>query len=81
MYSEYPSKFINCFSSAKTTYLCINIIPIIAPNKIPKEEKIVEIPKAETKKETYIGFLVYLKIPVVITFVGLIKGAGVSSLE
>ena len=43
---------------------------------MPKEEKIVEIPNAEIKKETYIGFLVNLKIPVVIIFFVSMKGAG-----
>ena len=49
--------------------------------KFLEEEKIVDIPNAETKKATYIGFLVYLKIPVVIIFFVCIKGAGDSLLE
>ena len=56
-------------------------IPTKAPNKIPKLEKIVDIPNADTKKETYMGFLVNLNIPVVMIFFVSIKGAGDSSFR
>ncbi len=48
---------------------------------MPKEEKIVDIPNADIKKETYMGFRVYLNIPFVIIFFVGIKGAGDSLLE
>ena len=49
--------------------------------KFLKEEKIVDIPNADIKKETYMGFRVYLNIPFVIIFFVGIKGAGDSLLE
>ena len=64
-----------------TTYLCINIIPIIAPTKIPIEKRIIDIPMADIKKDTYIGFLLNLKIPVLIIFLVGMNGAGDSLLE
>ena len=48
---------------------------------MPKEEKIVDIPNADIKKEPYMGFRVYLNIPFVIIFFVGIKGAGDSLLE
>ena len=52
------------------------MIPIIEPTSIPGENRIIETPSVDTKKEMYIGFLVNLKIPVDIIFFVEIKGAG-----
>ncbi|SVE15775.1 uncharacterized protein METZ01_LOCUS468629 [marine metagenome] len=52
------------------------MIPIIEPTSIPIENRIIETPSDVTKNERYIGFLVNLKIPVVIIFFVEMKGAG-----
>ena len=61
--------------------MIINIIPIIAPTKIPIEKRIIDIPIADIKKDTYIGFLENLKTPVLIIFLVGMNGAGDSLLE
>ena len=42
------------------------MIPIIEPTSIPIENRVIETPSVDIKNERYIGFLLNLKIPVVI---------------
>ena len=52
------------------------MIPIIEPTSIPIENRVIETPSVDIKNERYIGFLLNLKIPVVIIFFVEMNGAG-----